>query len=182
MSFIYDYVLLHWHRHMMTPRLLASLLLLTIACLLQPADSRAQDTALVVTGDVQAPLSLTAKDLAAMPRATLTTSDGGRSTTFEGVWLHQILRRAGVPQGENLRGKALASYLLATARDGYQVLYSLAELDPAFQDSSVLLADSADGKPLPQTAAPFRLVAPKDKRGARSIRMLHRIEVVQLRK
>jgi DMSO/TMAO reductase YedYZ molybdopterin-dependent catalytic subunit len=167
---------------MMTRRLLASLALLMASCLLEPADARAQDAVLVVAGDVQAPLSLTAKDLAAMPRATLTTSEGGRSTTFEGVWLHHVLQRAGVPHGENLRGKALATYVLATARDGYQVLYSLAELDPAFQDASVLLADAADGKPLPQTAAPFRLVAPKDKRGARSIRMLHRIEVVQLRK
>jgi len=80
-----------------------------------------------------------------------------------------------------LRGKALASYLVASASDGYQAVYSLAEIDPVFTDSQVLVADSADGKPLMGAQGTFRLVAPKDKRGARSVRMLAKIEVVLLR-
>lgn len=141
-----------------------------------------QPAAIEIGGDVRTSLRLTAEDLAAMPRATVTTAEGGRSTQYEGVWVHDILRRAGVPQGEAMRGKALSSYVLCTAQDGYQVLYSLAELDPEFQDSTVLLADRADGKPLPPTSGNFRMVAPKDKRGARSIRMLQRIDVIQVRK
>lgn len=100
----------------------------------------------------------------------------------EGVWLHEVLKRAGVPSGTELRGKALAGYVLAEAQDGYQVVFSLAELDPVFTDNQVLLADTAGGKPLGGAQGPFRLVAPKDKRGARSVRMLARLEVVQLRK
>lgn len=64
----------------------------------------------------------------------------------------------------------------------YQALFSLAELDPAFVDSEVLLADTAKGKPLFGAQGRFRLIAPKDKPGARSVRMLVKIEVVQLRK
>ncbi len=98
------------------------------------------------------------------------------------MWLHEVLKKAGVPSGADLRGKALASYLLATAQDGYQVVFSLAELDPMFTENQVLLADTANGKPLSGADGSFRLVAPKDKRGARSLRMLTRLEVVQLRK
>ena len=79
------------------------------------------------------------------------------------------------------RGKALAGYVLAEAKDGYQVLFSLAELDPAFIDNQILLADTLDGKPLGAENR-FRLVVPKDKPGARSVRMLTKLEVVQLRK
>jgi hypothetical protein len=51
-----------------------------------------------------------------------------------------------------------------------------------FTENQVLLADTANGKPLSGADGSFRLVAPKDKRGARSLRMLTRLEVVQLRK
>lgn len=68
-------------------------------------------------------------------------------TVYEGVWLHEVLKKAGVPQGGELRGKALAGYVLAEAQDGYQVVFSLGELDPAFIDNEILLADTANGKP-----------------------------------
>jgi hypothetical protein len=87
-----------------------------------------------------------------------------------------------VPQGSELRGKALASYVLAEAQDGYQVVFSLGELDPAFIDNEILLADTANGKPLFGAQGRFRLVVPKDTPGARSVRMLTKLEVVQLRK
>ncbi len=103
-------------------------------------------------------------------------------TAYEGVWLHEVLKRAGVPQGTALRGKALAGYVVAEARDGFQVVFSFGELDPAFIDNQFLLADSAGGKPLSGDLGPFRLVAPKDKPAARSVRMLTKLEVVQLRK
>jgi hypothetical protein len=127
-------------------------------------------------------LTLSPEDLAKMPRASVHTTNNGMETVFEGVWLHEVLKRAGVPQGSELRGKALTSYVLASAQDGYQVLFSLGELDPAFIDNEILLADTANGKPLFGAQGRFRLVASKDKPGARSIRMLTKLEVVQVRK
>jgi DMSO/TMAO reductase YedYZ molybdopterin-dependent catalytic subunit len=135
-----------------------------------------------ITGAVKQALTLTAEDLAKMPRASVRTTSSGMETVYEGVWLHEVLKRAGVPQGSELRGKALASYVLAEAQDGYQVLFSLAELDPAFIDNEILLADTSNGKPLFGAQGRFRLVVPKDKPGARSIRMLTKLEVFQLRK
>jgi len=135
-----------------------------------------------VTGAVKQRLTLTADDLAKMPRASVRTKSNGMETVYEGVWLHEVLKKAGVPFGSELRGKALASYVSAEAQDGYQVVFSLAELDPAFSGNEILLADTANGKPLFGAQGRFRLVASKDKMGARSIRMLTRLEVVQIRK
>ena len=84
--------------------------------------------------------------------------------------------------GEELRGRALSTYVLASASDGYQVLFSLEELDPAITDGEVLPADTANGKPLTQETDGFRLVLPKHKSGARSVRLLTKLEVVQLKK
>src|SRR5260221_429308 len=135
-----------------------------------------------VTGAVKQALTLSADDLAKMPRASVRTTSNGMETVYEGVWLHEVLKKAGVPQGGELRGKALASYVLAEAQDGYQVVFSLGELDPAFIDNQILLADTANGKALSGAEGRFRLVMLKDKPAARSVRMLTKLEVDQVRK
>jgi len=140
----------------------------------------AQDAApaVTVTGLVARPLTLTAAELAALPRASVTTTSGGIETRWEGVWVHEVLKAAGgVPLGSELRGEALTTYIMAEASDGYRVLYSIGELDPAFHDNQFLLADSADGRPLFGDDGNFRIVSPLDGRGARSVRMLTRLEV-----
>jgi hypothetical protein len=157
---------------------------LCLSMLLAAGVFAAQEAAPViqVTGAVKQTLTLTADDLAKMPRASVKTAGAAGETVFEGVWIHEILQRAGVPQGEALRGKALAGYVLAEAQDGYQVVFSLGELDPAFVDNQILVADTANGKPLGGTQGRFRLVVPKDKPTSRSVRLLTKLEVVQLRK
>jgi hypothetical protein len=122
-----------------------------------------------VTGAVKQPLALAAGHLAKMPRASVKTTNNGRETLYEGVWLHDVLKEAGVPQGNKLRGKALAGYVVAEAQDGYQVVFSIGELDPAFIDNEILLADTANGQPLFGAQGRFRLVVPKDKPAARSV-------------
>lgn len=139
-------------------------------------------SSLQVAGAVKNPLTLSADDLAKMPRASVRTTNNGMETVYEGVWLHEILKKAGVPQGSELRGKALTTYVLAEAQDGYQVVFSLGELDPSFIDNQILLADTANGNALFGAQGRFRLVVPKDKPGARSVRMLTKLEVVQVRK
>lgn len=155
---------------------------LALLLALPPAASAQPAPTIEVTGAVKQGLRLTAADLSKMPRAAVETKTDGVTVQYHGVWLHEVLKKAGVPAGTELRGKALASYVVAEAQDGYQVVFSLAELDPMFANNPVLLADSADGKPLPGAQGPFRLVAPRENRGARSVRMLTKIEVVSLRK
>lgn len=141
-----------------------------------------QAPSISVTGAVKDPLTLSAADLAAMPRAKAVTDNNGIKTAYEGVWLSDILKKAGVPLGPGLRGAALMSYVVASASDGYQVVFSIGELDPDMTSGQYLLADTANGKPLFGENGAFRLVIPTDKRGARSVRLLTKIEVVQLTK
>ena len=128
-------------------------------------------------------LSLTPADLKALPRTRVEVkTEDGTTNIYEGVLVGELLKRAGAPVGAELRGNAVASYVVASASDGYQVVFSLAELDPAFTSNDIIVADTIDGKPLFGYQGPFRIVAPKDSRGARSIRMLETLEVVRLRK
>jgi len=147
-----------------------------------PAPS-SSPAALKVTGDVASVLTLTAGDLAQMPREQVKLQEMGHdSVSYEGVPIREVLKKAGVPLGKELRGKALSTYVLAKAHDGYQVVFSLAELDADFGDEHVIVADKEDGKPLAGERGPFRLAVANDKRAARSIRMLEELEIVRLRK
>jgi hypothetical protein len=146
----------------------------------QATTAAAPDATLVIAGDVTQALTITPRDLRSMPRTTVTVSEEGRQISYEGVLVGELLKRAGAPVGRDLSGKAVATYVRASAKDGYQVVFSLAELDPAFTPNDIIVADTIDGKPLFDYQGPFRIVAPHDKRGARSIRMLQRLEVVRL--
>ena len=152
-------------------------LVLTIVC----ASAAQSAPSIAVSGDVKQPLALTASDLASMPRATVTTNNNGITRVYEGVWLSDVLKKAGVQVG-GLRGSALAVYVVVSASDGYQVAFSIGELDPEITDAQFLVADKADGKALFGEDGNFRLVVPKDKRGARSVRLLNKIEVFQVKK
>ena len=164
---------------MKTCRILTFFFTIALSLVAQEAKAPAS---VVVTGFVKEPLTLTVETLANMPRATVRTKNNGIEIVYEGVWLHDILKRSGVPQGSELRGKALTTYVLAEASDGYQVVFSASELDPGFTDNEILVADKADGKPLFGRDGSFRLVAPKDKVGARSVRMLIKLEIGQVKK
>ncbi len=122
-----------------------------------------------VIGEVLNPLTLSASDLASLPRTTANAKDRqGALHTFTGVALSTIFERAGVTTGRQLRGENLAKYLLVTCADGYQVIFSLAELDSSFTDRVVILADQMEGKPLPAGTGPFRIVVPGEKKPARN--------------
>lgn len=146
-----------------------------------PAQTPAPATQLAVAGDVTTPLTLTIADLKKMPRKTVAVMNPHekKMETYEGVLLEDLLHRAGAMQGDQLRGLALSMYVVAEAADGYRVVFSLAELDSAFSESDVLVADTRDDAPLDVTIGPLRLVAPHDKRPARWVRMLKSIKVVR---
>ena len=160
--------------------------LLLAALLAAPAGAQNDpvlEARLTVTGDTATTLSLGAADLARMPRETAAMEEPGReSAKCEGVPVQAVLEKAGVRFGSPLRGKALAGYVLASARDGYQVVFSLGEVDAGLGGARIIVADRCDGKPLAGDRGPLRLVVATDKRPARSVRMLERLQVVQLRK
>lgn len=143
----------------------------------QPAANRL--TTVAVGGEVARPLVLDRAALAAMARRTVRASAHGVEGEYGGVALFDVLRAAGAPLGEALRGPNLALYVRIAAADGYRVVYALAELDPKFRDDGVLLVDTRDGKPLDAGEGPFRLVAPAEKRPGRWVRQVTRIDVLK---
>lgn len=134
--------------------------------------SPAPEVNLSVGGEVKRPLKLTAADLSKLPRAKVRTSDHGTEAVFEGVPLGEVLKLAGLEFGETLRGKRLEMYLLVEAADGYKAVFALPELDPAFTDKVVLLADRRDGKPLAGEEGHLRIVVPDERRHARWVRQV----------
>ena len=138
---------------------------------------------LKVSGDVPNALALSIDNLRAMPRETAILSEHeGPKATYEGVSLREILKKAGAPFGHDLRGKALTSYIVAKAADGYQVVFTLAELDEDLANERILVADKRDGQSLSDKQGPLRLVVAGDKRPARAVRMLQEVQVVQMAK
>ena len=107
-----------------------------------------------VGGEVLKPLKLSVKELAALKSSEVKAKDrDGKEHTFKGVMLWTILDSAGVTLGKDLRGENLAKYVLVKASDGYEVVFSLPEIDPEFSEKIILLAYEVDGKPLAATKA-----------------------------
>lgn len=162
----------------------AASFLMSLAATLQPGAAQTSPgqtiPQLKIGGSVPSPLTLKLSDLKALPRTTLhvVNPHEKKEEVYEGVLLEELLRKAGVPHGEQLRGPLMTTYIVAEAEDGYRVAFSLAELDPGILDSQVLVADTLDGAPLGPKVGPLRLVAPHDKRPARWVRMLKSITVV----
>src|SRR5258708_39520045 len=131
----------------------------------------ASEIMLTVGGEVANPLKLTRADLDKFARQSVRAKDhDGKEYKYEGVAIIDILQKAGLKFGDALRGKALATYLLAEAVDGYQAVYALPEFDPPTTDRLILLADRRDGGALPAAAALLQIIVPGDKTHARWVR------------
>jgi DMSO/TMAO reductase YedYZ molybdopterin-dependent catalytic subunit len=157
--------------HLLLPAALAA----ALAC----SPAWAQD--LAVTGLSGQTVTLTPADVAALAHVTLVVSVEGKTYSYEGVPLTDILARVGAPEGKALKGIDLTDVVLVTAKDNYAVALSLADTDPMVRKDQVILADKADGAPLPDGLGPYRLVVEGDQRGARMARMVVSIAVMRAR-
>ncbi len=129
-------------------------------------------------------LVFTATEFAALPRTELKLPAQGeqKEHRFAGVSMRELLVRVGAPLGEKMRGTGLMTGVIVHCKDNYDVLFALAEFDESFSARTIILADQDDGEMLPPSAAPFRVVTPGDKRGARSCKQVTSIEIVSLAK
>jgi hypothetical protein len=80
---------------------------LTVATL-----SQALEATLEISGPSIATIKISLQDLAHMPRLALDVREPhkGEMQHYEGVRLSDLLAKAGVPLGEKLRGRVLATY------------------------------------------------------------------------
>jgi DMSO/TMAO reductase YedYZ molybdopterin-dependent catalytic subunit len=143
-----------------------------------PAARTDSGVSIQVTGEVARALELSALEIAKLPRQSVEAkSHDGAVSKYDGVALIELLAKAGVPVGKDLRGKATALYLVVEAADEYRAVFALAELDPAFTDRVILLADRRDGKPLSAREGPFQIIVPGEKKHARWVRQVMKLRV-----
>lgn len=150
--------------------------LIALALLASPATAQT----LSLTGPEGQSVTLSAADIAALPRQSVTFAGHGESHVYEGPLLIDVLAKAGAPTGKALRGQALADVVLVEAGDGYKVAFGLAEADPGTRPNRMILADKADGASLGEGQGPFRLIVEGDLRPARGARMVAAIKVLRL--
>jgi hypothetical protein len=120
---------------------------------------------------------VTPAEFAKLPRHDTTVTSHNVTGKYSGVLLTDLLALVHAPAGDSLRGKALATYIMVEGSDDYRVTFSLADFDPGYTDRIALLADQKDGAPLPATEGPYHLIVPSEKRPARWVRNVVRIEV-----
>jgi len=121
---------------------------------------------------------LTASDLAALPRRTVSVKDkDDAEVKYEGVTVQDVLTKAGMKFGQSMRGARLRDYLLAESGENYAVVYALPELSDEFSDGVVLIADRANGAPITGRDGPLRVIATNDKKHARWVRNVSSLSI-----
>jgi len=131
-----------------------------------------------IGGEVAKPLSISIADLQKMPRINVNRKDrDNKGHQYSGVLLSALLANSGATTGKELRGENLTKYVIVEASDGYQVIFSLAELDAEFSDNKIILADTIDSSPLAPADGPFRIIVQNDKRPARCIKQVNSIRI-----
>jgi len=89
-----------------------------------------------------------------------------------------VLRDAGAPVGDGLRGPAARTYVLVSAKDGYSAVFALGEIETSEARCAPLLADARDRSPLPPHVGPVQVVAPCDRTHARWVRAITELTIV----
>ncbi len=141
------------------------------------APAAAPVTQLTVVGLDGKTTTLSAADLADLPRGEATLHEGAKATTYQGPTLTAILRQAGVPVGPRAHGAPMKAYVVVRGQDGYAATLSLAETDPEFRTGPIVLADTLAGAPLEAKQGPYRLVIGDDLKPWRAVKHVARIEV-----
>jgi hypothetical protein len=147
-----------------------------LACFASPLLAGAQSLAIDGPGQQK---TITVRALQAMPHIPLTVTDNHihKKETYQGVPLILLMQQVGGPKAADVKGKALSEYVVATGSDGYRVVLSLAEIEPAFHSGTILVADEVDGKPLDAKSGPFKLVVSEDVQPARWVHNLVRLDL-----
>ncbi len=138
-----------------------------------PFTSQAPYPNLTVMGDVPAPVTETLSSVEALPVSMQTDafSAGGApaSFNFTGTSLYGLLQSAGLATTN--QAQLLDDYTVVTGSDGYSVVYSLGEIDPAIRTGPVALVAYDDGTgtdpSISGNGGVFRSTAPGDGKGGR---------------
>lgn len=147
------------------------------------ATSGGPSTSFTLGGQVKTSTTYSVADLQKLSAqhvtATIVTRQGRQgSHDFTGVYLSTLLNSAGLILNADNKNDQLQKYVVARGTDGYQVVFSEAELDPDYANSQVLVAYAEDGAPLSSTDGGLELVVPHDHLASRYVHNLTSVTVV----
>lgn len=132
-----------------------------------------------ITGNAVATGTMTPDELSRLPAieqdVRYQTSKGEESGHYKGPLLWSILEARGMADLPDHNAQLKHSFVVE-GRDGYRIVFSVGEIDPDFGNAPIQLATERDGKPVVPGEG-YRLVVPGDKRGARYVRDVVKIEV-----
>jgi hypothetical protein len=76
------------------------------------------------SGELPRPFELSLKELKAMPQSEIKGKDRDEKIhNFQGVFLIDLLKKAGLEFGTGLKGKNQAQFILVEAADNYKVIF-----------------------------------------------------------
>jgi DMSO/TMAO reductase YedYZ molybdopterin-dependent catalytic subunit len=135
-------------------------------------------TSVTVAGNVAQSLSLSVVDLKRYPthqvdyvsRNTVEEKGTAPARHYTGCLLRDVL--AAAKPVESKPRELRKSYVVATASDGYEVVFSWAELFVSPMGDSVLVVYERDGAPLPDDEGPIALIVVADMRPVRHVKWL----------
>jgi DMSO/TMAO reductase YedYZ molybdopterin-dependent catalytic subunit len=163
-------------------------LALALSAPLAHAAAPAPPEAVRVEGALPRSGTLGRRDLESLGSTTATWTSHGTTHRVVGVRLDAVLAHFGFtpgPMGKDIpvadKRRGYRQIVVATARDGFQAVFSCAEVTAGMGPTLALIAWEIDGKPVEPEAGPFRLVVTTDGEPSRSIRQLERIQVAEPR-
>lgn len=133
---------------------------------------------IVISSDKNLSKTVTIAEVKNMPHVEVSRKDRDqRDHRYSGVLLSELLFRSGLAFADSTRKENLTKYIVIEAIDGYEVMFSLAEIDPDISNQLIILADSMDGEELPSNDGTVRVVVPNDKKPARCIKQVTAVKI-----
>ncbi|GMU93232.1 MAG: hypothetical protein AMXMBFR4_22900 [Candidatus Hydrogenedentota bacterium] len=126
--------------------------------------------------------------LAALGEIAVAWPKGEDAADWTGVPVSSLLAHLGLKPDEEVcegvdakvKRPGLRKALVVSARDGYQTVFSMAELFETFGSGQVFLVWKKAGQPLDAQEGPFRILATEDKKPSRCVFQVVKFTVVDL--
>ena len=126
-------------------------------------------------------ITLTVEDLLNMPQVTVHVHNAHsqKDETYTGPLVSEVLAKAGLVSNRETQPLILHSSLVATGTDHYFVLYSLAEVEPAFSTGQSIVAVMRNGLP-DEPGGVIQIINTADAKPARWVHGLANLNVMSL--
>ena len=163
--------------------------LLTALLFVGNARISAGGSGLVVAGDLPRSGQITAEDMKQFGATDIEWGAGDSKHRYQGIALDKILTHFGFDRGPETPDTPIIdkragwrNVVVASAPDGYQAVFTCAEVLESMGATRAFLVWSVDGVPLAESEGPFRIIVTTDREKARCIYNVTRLDIVDMRR